>query len=174
MENKKIVYLNLVIGIIFIFGLGALWHFIYQWSGNCGIIGLIAPINESVWEHIKLSLFPTIMWWVLAYFLFKNKIEINKNRWFLAMLTSLISAIILMPSIYYLYNSGFNINNFIVDIILFLIVTILSQLMAWHVYIHARSTFPFWISITFALIIIMAFAVLSIHPLSLPIFNSPV
>lgn len=38
-----------------------LLHFLYQWSGENFIIGLISPVNESVWEHLKLSFYPILI-----------------------------------------------------------------------------------------------------------------
>ena len=37
--------------------LGTLLHFTYRWSGRNP---LIAPVNESVWEHMKLLFFPML------------------------------------------------------------------------------------------------------------------
>jgi hypothetical protein len=54
---KKYVYL----GILFISLLGSLIHFLYDLSGKSLLVGLIAPINESVWEHLKLPLVPTLL-----------------------------------------------------------------------------------------------------------------
>jgi Family of unknown function (DUF6512) len=33
---------------------GTLLHFVYGWSGQNALAGLVSPVNESVWEHTKL------------------------------------------------------------------------------------------------------------------------
>ena len=38
--------------------LGSLSHFLYELSGGAAIFALFCPINESVWEHLKLLFFP--------------------------------------------------------------------------------------------------------------------
>ena len=38
--------------------LGTLNHFLYFLSGQSPIIALFCPVNESVWEHLKLLYFP--------------------------------------------------------------------------------------------------------------------
>ena len=30
-------------------------HFLYEFSGNNAIVGIFTPINECVWEHLKLA-----------------------------------------------------------------------------------------------------------------------
>ena len=37
---------------------GILLHFLYDLSGSSPWIGLFSPINESLWEHMKLIFFP--------------------------------------------------------------------------------------------------------------------
>lgn len=41
-----------IYGILFTAAAGTLLHFVYEWSGSAVIVGLFAPVNESVWEHI--------------------------------------------------------------------------------------------------------------------------
>ena len=40
--------------------LGTLWHFAYAISGDAYFVGLIAPVNESVWEHLKIVYLPIL------------------------------------------------------------------------------------------------------------------
>lgn len=47
--------------------LGTLWHFVYEWSGKNFLVGLIAPVNESVFEHLKLLLVPFFLFTLLQY-----------------------------------------------------------------------------------------------------------
>lgn len=41
--------------------LGSLSHFLYELSGGAAIFALFCPINESVWEHLKLLFFPFLL-----------------------------------------------------------------------------------------------------------------
>ncbi|WP_286082764.1 DUF6512 family protein, partial [Parablautia intestinalis] len=50
------------IGIIFVLLAGTLAHFVYDWSGNHAVIGLFTPVNESIWEHMKLLFFPMLLY----------------------------------------------------------------------------------------------------------------
>ena len=79
MESFKTKDINLLIkknifyGILFISLLGCILHSVYDLSGKLIIIGLIAPINESIWEHLKLAFFPTIICGGFILFCIKTK-----------------------------------------------------------------------------------------------------
>lgn len=45
--------------------LGVLLHFVYEWSGGSPAVALIAPVNESLWEHGKLYTVPVVLWAVV-------------------------------------------------------------------------------------------------------------
>lgn len=66
--NSLLAYI--IIGIA-----GTLFHFIYEWSGENPIVGAIASVNESVWEHLKLLFFPALFYFVIEYFLSKERYE---------------------------------------------------------------------------------------------------
>ena len=44
-----------------LFFAGWIWHMLYAVTGYNDIVGLIAPINESVWEHLKLGYGATLV-----------------------------------------------------------------------------------------------------------------
>ena len=47
--NKKYNFYN----VLFIFILGTLLHFTYNWSNNNFIVGLFSSTNESIFSHTK-------------------------------------------------------------------------------------------------------------------------
>ena len=63
-----------IIGIIFVSVLGTLAHFLYELSSFSTLVGLFTPINESIWEHLKLLFFPVLLFSVIEYFV-RNKKE---------------------------------------------------------------------------------------------------
>lgn len=52
---------------VFVAVLGTLLHFVYEWSGNNPFVGFIAPVNESVFEHLKLVFVPVLLFTLLQY-----------------------------------------------------------------------------------------------------------
>lgn len=69
---KKI---NCFLAFIIIGTVGTLWHFVYNWSGESPIVGAIAPVNESVWEHLKLLFFPALFYFAVEFFLCRERYE---------------------------------------------------------------------------------------------------
>lgn len=49
-------------GVIFVLTAGSLAHFLYGWTGNNQAVGFFVPVNESVWEHMKLVFFPMLLY----------------------------------------------------------------------------------------------------------------
>ena len=47
---------QILAGVPVLFLAGTLIHFLYGLSGEFFLVGLLAPVNESVWEHLKLAL----------------------------------------------------------------------------------------------------------------------
>lgn len=54
---------------VFVSVSGTLLHFVYEWSGNNRVVGIFAPVNESVFEHLKLVFFPVLLFTLLQYVL---------------------------------------------------------------------------------------------------------
>lgn len=93
----------IIIGIsIVIFG--SVWHNVYKINQNNYIIGLVAPVNESVWEHTKLIIYPILLVWILSLLFFPK----NMNNIFLALLLATLSGIIVMILIHYLIEAFFH------------------------------------------------------------------
>ena len=59
--NKKYNFYN----VLFIFILGTLLHFTYNWSNNNFIVGLFSSTNESIFSHTKLLILPTFIFYIL-------------------------------------------------------------------------------------------------------------
>ena len=62
-----------MIGIVFVLITGSLAHFVYDWSGKNHIVGLFTPINESVWEHMKLLFFPMLIYSLVMLLRYRKK-----------------------------------------------------------------------------------------------------
>lgn len=58
-----------IIGIIFVLITGTFAHFLYDWTENNHIVGFFTPINESIWEHMKLLFFPMLIYSVFIIFI---------------------------------------------------------------------------------------------------------
>ena len=55
-----------VLGLIFVLAAGNLLHFVYDWSGQSPVVGALAAVNESTWEHMKLLTTPWVLWRIVG------------------------------------------------------------------------------------------------------------
>ena len=159
-----------LLGIPVIFIFGSLFHFLYAWSGRSAIVGAIAAVNESVWEHQKLILIPMIGWWTL-YFLFrKGSNQIDPQRWFTALLVSLIVSILVIPFAYYFYTGSLGVHLLVIDILIFLLAVAVGQYLGMHFYRHSEGL-PINVSIVTIVLIVLLFIAFTFAPPHLPWFK---
>ena len=165
-EAKWILY-----SVPFLFILGSIFHFAYDFTNENTIIGFFTPINESIWEHIKLILIPLLLWWILYYVFNYKKHNINKDKWFTASIFSIIAGIILVPSIYYLYTNALGIESLIIDVLILFFSLLLAQLLGYHCYKYLKGI-NYLIPIIISIIIVIIFIIFTVLPPNLPIFIS--
>jgi hypothetical protein len=61
-------FLGLVVG-------GSLLHFTYAWSGYSPLVGLFSPVNESVWEHLKLGFWTLVFYSLVEFWYLKGRVN---------------------------------------------------------------------------------------------------
>ncbi len=159
-------------GIPALFISGSILHFLYDLSGKNVIAGLFAPVNESVWEHTKMVLLPTILWWLLYYIFCKKEYYIKKSNWFEGTLAALITALISVPALYYFYTGAFGASILWIDILILLLSFSFGQLLGLHVYQYGKGRNPKTVLAIFIGILLL-FALLTFFPPKLPLFQDP-
>lgn len=113
MKNIKIMG----VFIIFLLAIGS--HFMYDVIPTF-ITSILFPVNESIWEHMKLLVTPVLIFSVLEYFIYKYK-NINYNNFILSYFISIMLGIILYLLIYLPINSLFGYNTIFAISLLFVI-----------------------------------------------------
>jgi hypothetical protein len=161
----------ILLGIPFIIVIGSMMHFVYDWSGNLTIVGIFAPVNESIWEHLKMTFWPTLFWWLLGYLLLHKTSRIATCQWFFACSISLIVCPLVIVSFYYSYTGAFGIHSLILDIFSMILGVIIAQFLALHIYRYINSSFLYCM-IAFATIFILmiAFIYFTFSPPQIPLF----
>lgn len=88
MTIKKIKIIN----VVFLFLLSFLWHFVFDLLPN-NFFAIFFPVNESIWEHMKIIYYCLLLSSVLEFLLYKKfKIKIN-NFYISSMVKSVIGVI---------------------------------------------------------------------------------
>ena len=159
-----------IVGIIVIFLVGALLHFVYEWSHHNKIVAIFAAVNESTWEHIKIGMTPTLLWSIY-------EISVYGFSWHFVLAKSmcLLTLIILIPVTFYTYTAFTKRVYLVVDIICFLLAVIGSQLV-FKYFINLTSCFNVFIYLGIGLIIIELFLYfyLTFYPQKNFIFKDPI
>lgn len=161
----------ILFGIPVAFILGSVMHFVYEWSGNNTLAGIFSPVNESVWEHLKLPFWPLLVWWIVGYFLFKKKSGVSPARWFSCCAVSLWASILFIIVVHYTYTGVFGGESMLVDILAMLAGIALGQLLALRVckYADIGDSFLIW-SLVAIILPAAAFIVFTFVPPEIPLF----
>ena len=114
-------------GIVFIVVLGTVLHFAFEWSGRWIPIALIAAVNESVWEHLKLGFWPALAYAALEYSRFGK----SANNFSLAKTLGIYLIPITIVVVYYSYTAILGHGLLIVDIAIFVVAVIIGQLVSY-------------------------------------------
>lgn len=112
-------------GFLFTSVLGTIMHFVYGWSGDNPIVGLFAPVNESVWEHMKLLFFPSVLYLIYSAYRLPDR-----SAYPAALMTGILLGLLGIPVLYYTYSGilGFHVSA--VDIAIFYISVLITFVTA--------------------------------------------
>ena len=144
---------------------GVILHFLYDLTGRSWLVGLFAPVNESVWEHYKLAFWPLL---TAGLVMAGQKGVINMAP---PVVFSLTHTAFVTFGLNYLYTGAFGVENILtLDVANFFVSTAIGYwfLVRYSQYEYTNST-----GITAMVsIIILALTLwwLTFHPVNLPIF----
>ena len=168
-NNKKILSWEMW-GILFIFLVGAFFHFIFELSGENLAVGLFGAVNESIWEQIKIGFWPAFIWALIEFFIWGKK---TKNFIFAKGLSFVLIGL-LITGIYYA-SVSLGIENLAVDISNFFISILIAQVISYRLMLVQKNQVV--LSIIGGILIIAsiaAFSLLSYYPPDCPIYQDPI
>ena len=158
-----------ITGIVFIVIAGGALHFVFDLSGGWRPLAVVAAVNESVWEHLKLGFWPALIYFFIEYrFIMKSK-----NIMF-----AKASGILLIPVtitvLFYLY-TGFIEDMLAIDLIIFVLAVVIGQLVSYRILV--LRALPSWLNklgMIILILLVVAFSTLTYFAPELPIFEDPV
>ena len=157
-----------IFSLVFVLIIGTLNHFMYDWFPFT-IVGLFTPVNESIFEHLKLTFYPFLLTCIVRYFF------LNVKDYFLKVSLASVTGILTIPIIYYLINI-FVTPPAIVNIIIFVIACILQEYVFYSLMNNIFTDSPIGSKEGFIVIITvsLAFTVFTFIPPKLDLFLDPV
>ena len=158
-----------LVGMVFAISIGTLLHFTFEWSGFQPIAGVFSAVNESVWEHLKIAFWPTLLYSIFEYRYLSKKI----NNFFFAKATGIYAIMLIIPTIFYAYTIFIE-HNLTIDIISFMFAIIIGQLISYKILTFKKLSENLkLISLVALIILAIAFAVFTFYPLEIPLFQDP-
>ncbi len=160
--NKKFIIINIFLTFI----IGFFVHYIYSWIPN--VVTSIFPVNESLYEHIKLIYLSSIISSTILYFIFKKKDYIINNYLFGIIVSTIFNIIIFYLVYLPLYNAYGSI--MIMTLIIYFITICLSNYL-YYLIIEMNNSHKLNI-ISFFMIFIILFILtyLTYNPPKIPFF----
>lgn len=116
-------------GFVFVCIFGTLLHFLYEWSGNNKIVGIFSPVNESVFEHLKLLFFPFLAFAVFQFIFFSSR----QKGFFSSKLIGVLSGMIFITAFYYTYSGIIGKTIMWCDILSFFLGVLVAFTVDWLV-----------------------------------------
>lgn len=158
-----------VLGIIFVLFVGTLAHFLYDLSGNNHMIGLFTPVNESIWEHMKLLFFPMLLYSLFMVHRLKEKYPCTISSLCLGILTGTA----LIPVLFYAYTSLLGRDFFILDIGTFIVSVLFAFWISYRLTLSCKvKPYTAFLCILTG-ILFFCFIRFTYHPPALAIFAEP-
>lgn len=162
---------NKIISTFATFALMGLFHFAYSFLPNT-LFAILFPVNESIFEHIKLIFNTFIIYGIVDYILL-TKFKLPKNNFFLNILISALACIgiflIIWLPIYYKIGE-----NMIITLIVLFVSIIFSQIISYHILNLNHNRLLNYISIITTILIMTVFAYFTYYPLYNEFFFDPI
>lgn len=115
-----------IIGFFVIFLVGSAWHFFYSSTG-IELIGLVSPVNESVWEHTKIGTYPFLIFSIIMSVYLKKHIP----HFWAAQAFAIYSIPVIMIGLFYFYTSFTGHHILAIDISIFAICVAFAQWLSY-------------------------------------------
>ncbi|WP_167957041.1 DUF6512 family protein [Anaerosporobacter faecicola] len=168
MNNRKCWQ---VAGALFSLVVGSLLHFVYDWSGQNTLVSYFSPVNESVWEHLKLLFVPIFFFTIIEYLAYGKELE----QFFPVKIVSMVIGMLFVVVSFYTY-TGIMGDSFVpVDIALFSIGILIAYIFSYRNLENVRFQSPIIKLVTGILLalLLLAFFFFTTSPPHLPIFQDP-
>lgn len=160
-----------VLGLIFVLAAGNLLHFVYDWSGQSPVVGALAAVNESTWEHMKLLTTPWVLWSIVEL--------IALRRTGLPVLTAraagLLAGLAAIPLLFYGYQGVLGRDIMWLDVAIFQTAVLLGFWVTWAMLRRRALASPVWQVAGAAVLagVWAAFILWTFAPPDLPLFADP-
>ena len=160
------IFINTILTFLLCF----LTHFLYEWLPN-PVFSIFFPVNESIWEHMKMIYTTILIYSLLELFILKKK-QIIYNNFTLTTLSKALFAIPIYLTMYLpiFYNFG---ENMFVNITLLFITILIVNIIGYFILKLNPINNEKIVSIIFIIVIYIIMGILTYKPPRTDIFFDP-
>jgi len=133
-------------------------------------MAIIAAVNESTWEHLKLAFWPALIWFLIEIFYIRK----TSNNFYFAKAIGILLMPISITVLFYAY-TAFMEDMLAIDLTIFVVAVIIGQGVSYK--ILKAKPLPRWTNVIgMALLVLMTavFSTLTYYAPELEIFRDPV
>ena len=153
-------------------GLGFLSHFAFELLGENFFVGLFVPINESIWEHLKILYFPFIITAFLEFFIYGKDVF----NFFSAKAFGLTAGLFSIITSYYTSVGAFGLSNMATNISIYIFALILAYVLSYYKMLKpSKMSGGLWETgaIFLMAVYFSAFVIFTYYPPHIPLFRDP-
>lgn len=125
-----------IAGFFIVVILGSVYHGMFNWTNRLYLLGIFFPVNESLWEHLKLGLWGIITFSLVEYAVLRKQVS---NYFFAkSMGVVIISSTVLL--VYYTYTAFLDRHYLVLDIGSFVLGVAACQVFCYRVFQSHHNT----------------------------------
>jgi hypothetical protein len=150
-----------LLGIVGVAVIATLWHFLFFLTGEFAVIGAIVPVNNSVWEHFKVILYPVLLFSLIEY----RYIGYHANNYIIAKTVTIFLTLLLIGAVFYTYFYAVKEQIAAANIAIFIGALIIGQLAgAWVMTNDPLPKYLKYVAIAFIIALAIVLIVYTYNP----------
>ena len=106
---------------------GSMFHFAYQWAHCHWFVGCLVAVNESVFEHLKILVFPILLLWFVDFLAFGDW-----NAHVRAVTAAVYSSVTFLVVVHLVVTVWWGYESLAFDIILFVVSALVAQYIGYQ------------------------------------------
>ena len=164
---------HLWLGVPVILFISALQHSLYTLL-PFEVIGIWAPVNESLAEHLKIVFYPTLLWFLVTFAIFRKRCNLDFYKWITSGGIASIVAVSLLTALFCTFVYGFNVpfESFIFHIFIELVSITIAYILGLHYYNRTKGDFVITAVVIFLTIgVAVLMGVFAFYPPDIRIFK---
>lgn len=161
-----------IVGVFFVTILGTIFHFLFESSGRNTVLASIVPVNESTWEHLKLLVFPYLLYMLIV----RASISGCINNFIPGITLGIYSGSAFIVFAFYTYIGALTReHDLTIDILIFILGVILAFIVSYLVFtaspVSNTLNLIAFVALLFYIFILILF---TYSPIEIPLLQDPI